>query len=88
MTAMKTAASPTGRGARRGSSVAPQVRAQRRGYAAAVLRSVAKSHAGRPAPQVRAVLHQSLTPLGVRLPPAALQALALKIAAGHLVHLP
>ena len=69
-------------------SVARQVRQQRRGYAIAVLRSLARTHRGRPAAQIHATLRSSLTPLGVRLTPASLRELAADIAAGRPVELP
>ena len=69
-------------------SVARQVRQQRRGYAAAVLRTLARTHRGRPVTQIQATLRGSLTPLGVRLAPAVLRALATDIAAGRPVELP
>jgi hypothetical protein len=69
-------------------SVARQVKQQRRGYAAAVLRTLARTHRGRPATQIHATLRGSLTPLGVRLTPAALRELATDIAAGRPVELP
>jgi hypothetical protein len=68
--------------------VARQVRQQRRGYATAVLRTVARTHRGRPATQIHAMLRSSLTPLGVRLTPATLRGLAADIAAGRPVELP
>jgi hypothetical protein len=69
-------------------SVARQVRQQCRGYATAVLRTVARTHRGRPATQIHAMLRSSLTPLGVRLTPATLRGLAADIAAGRPVELP
>ncbi len=69
-------------------SVARQVRQQRRGYAAAVLRTLARTHRGRPAVQIQATLRASLTPLGIRLTPAVLRELATGIAAGRPVELP
>ena len=69
-------------------SVARQVRQQRRGYAAAVLRTLARTHQGRPATQIHATLRSSLAPLGVRLTPATLRELAADIAAGRPVELP
>jgi hypothetical protein len=69
-------------------SVARQVKQQRRGYAAAVLRTLARTHRGRPATQIRATLRSSLAPLGVRLAPARLRELADDIAAGRPVELP
>jgi hypothetical protein len=68
--------------------VARQVKQQRRGYAAAVLRTLARTHRGRPATQIRATLRGSLAPLGVRLTPATLRELAADIAAGRPVELP
>jgi len=69
-------------------SVARQLKQQRRGYAAAVLRSLARSNGGRPAAQIQATLRSSLTPLGVRLAPTVLRQLATDIAAGRPVELP
>jgi hypothetical protein len=69
-------------------SGARQVRQQRRGYAIAVLRSLARTHRGRPAAQIHATLRSSLTFLGVRLSPATLRGLAADIAAGRPVELP
>jgi hypothetical protein len=69
-------------------SVARQVRLQRRGYATAVLRTLARTQRGRPATQIRATLRSSLAPLGVRLTPARLRELAADIAAGRPVELP
>jgi len=71
-----------------GIGVARQVKQQRRGYAAAVLRTLARTHRGRPATQIRATLRGSLAPLGVRLTPATLRELAADIAAGRPVELP
>ena len=69
-------------------SVARQVRQQRRGYAVAVLRTLARTHRGRPVAQIHATLRSSLTPLGVRLTPATLRELAADVAAGRPVELP
>ena len=69
-------------------SVARQVKQQRRGYATAVLRTLARTHRGRPAIQIHATLRSSLAPLGVRLTPAGLRELAADIAAGRPVELP
>ena len=69
-------------------SVARQVKQQRRGYATAVLRTLARTHRGRPATQIRATLRSSLAPLGVRLTPATLRELAADIAGGRPVELP
>jgi hypothetical protein len=68
--------------------VARQVKQQRRGYAAAVLRTLARTHRGRPVTEIRTTLRASLTPLGARLSPAVLRALATDIAAGRPVKLP
>jgi hypothetical protein len=68
--------------------VARQVKQQRRGYATAVLRTLARTHRGRPATQIHATLRSSLVPLGVRLTPARLRELAADIAAGRPVELP
>ena len=65
-----------------------QVKQQRRGYAQAVLRALARSQRGRPLPQIQRVLREALSPLGVRLSPAVLQELAAGIAAGRPVELP
>jgi hypothetical protein len=48
---------------------------------------VARTHRGRPASGVATILRQSLTPLGVRLPPARLRELAAQIEAGQPVEL-
>jgi hypothetical protein len=69
-------------------SVARQVQQQRRGYATAVLRTLARTHRGRPTTQIHATLRRSLAPLGVRLTPAGLRELAADIAAGRPVELP
>jgi hypothetical protein len=69
-------------------SVAQQVKQQRRGYATAVLRTLARTHRGRPVTQIHATLRSSLAPLGVRLTPATLRELAADIAAGRPVELP
>jgi hypothetical protein len=69
-------------------SVARQVKLQRRGYATAVLRTLARTHRGRPTTQIHATLRSSLAPLGVRLTPTALRELAADIAAGRPVELP
>jgi len=74
--------------ARRSRSVTAQVKDQRRGYARAVLRSLARSQRGQPVTQVTRVLRSALTPLGVRLSPAVLRDLAAGIAAGNPVELP
>ncbi len=68
-------------------SVAAQIKQQRRGYARAVLRSLARTQHGQPIVQVHRVLRQALTPLGVRLPAATLHQLAADITAGRPVDL-
>jgi hypothetical protein len=78
---------PSQPGTRR-ASIGRQVKQQRRGYAEAVLRALARSHRGRPSAHVQRVLRDSLSPLGVRLSPAALHDLATGIAAGRPVELP
>lgn len=69
-------------------AVARQVKEQRRGYTRAVLAALARSLHGRPTAQVRRVLRDSLRPLGVRLSPAELQAMASNISTGLPVQLP
>jgi hypothetical protein len=69
-------------------AAARQVALQRRGYAAAVLRALARHQRGRTTAQIRRTLRDSLTPLGLRLSPAALHQLATDIAAGRPVELP
>ena len=69
-------------------AAARQVALQRRGYAAAVLRALARNQRGRTTAQVQRMLRDSLTPLGLRLSPAALHQLATDIAAGRPVELP
>ncbi len=77
------------RAGRRGSvGVARQVQQQRRGYAAAVLRALARAHRGRPTAQVQRALTDALKPLGVGLSTAALHDLATRITAGEPVVLP
>jgi hypothetical protein len=82
------AATPRRQSGLRRASMSRQVQQQRRGYAQAVLRALARSQRGRPTPQIQRVLRDALSPLGVRLPPAALQELAAGIAAGRPVELP
>ena len=69
-------------------AAARQVALQRRGYAAAVLRALARHQRGRTTAQIQRMLRDSLTPLGLRLSPAALHQLATDIAAGRPVELP
>ncbi len=68
-------------------SVARQIKDQRRGYARAVLQALARTQHGRPTTQVQRVLRESLTPLGVRLSTARVHQLATDIAAGRPVEL-
>ncbi len=68
-------------------SVARQIKDQRRGYARAVLQALARTQHGRPTTQIQRVLRESLTPLGVRLSTARLHQLATDIAAGRPVEL-
>ena len=82
------AAIPLSQPGTRRTSMSRQVKQQRRGYAQAVLRALARSQRGRPAPQIQRVLRDALLPLGVRLPPAVLQELAAGITAGRPVDLP
>jgi hypothetical protein len=82
------AAIPRSQPGTRRTSMSRQVKQQRRGYAQAVLRALARSQRGRPTAQVQRMLRDSLSPLGVRLSPAALHELAADIAAGRPVELP
>ncbi len=68
-------------------AAATQVRRQRRRYAGAVLASLARTHAGRPIPEVQNMLHQALKPCGVRLSPDAWRDLAANINARRPVSL-
>jgi hypothetical protein len=68
--------------------VVRQVKAQRRGYARAVLASLARSQRGQPVVQIQRLLRATLPALGVRLAPAALREMAADIAAGKPVALP
>ena len=70
------------------SNVARRIRDQRRGYAQAVLRGLARTHRNQPAVQVQRVVRNALAPLGVRLSPAVVTELAANIAAGRPVELP
>ena len=82
------AAIPRSQPGTRRTNMSRQVKQQRRGYAQAVLRALTRSQRGRPTAQVQRMLRDSLSPLGVRLSPAALQELAADIAAGRPVELP
>jgi hypothetical protein len=77
-----------GHGGAHGVGVARQIKEQRRGYARAVLRAVARSHQGRPAAGIQRAIKQALVPLGVRLSPAQLRELAAHIEAGRPAELP
>jgi len=68
-------------------NVARRIKDQRRGYARAVLRTLARTQQHRPTAQVQRLLRDTLTPLGVRLPAATLQQLASDITAGRPVDL-
>ena len=81
-------ATPRRQSGLRRANMSRQVKQQRRGYAQAVLRALARSQRGRPTPQIQRVLRDALSPLGVRLSPAVLQELAAGIAAGRPVELP
>ena len=69
-------------------SIAGQIKDQRRGYARAVLRALARAHQGRPTAQVQRVLKDAFKPLGVHLSAATLHDLATRISAGEPVTLP
>ena len=81
-------ATPRRQSGLRRASMSRQVKQQRRGYAQAVLRALARSQRGRPTPQIQRVLRDALSPLGVRLSPTVLRELASGIAAGRPVELP
>ena len=87
-TAPPTPARPGPARVRTRAAAARQVALQRRGYAAAVLRALARNQRGRTSAQIQRTLRDSLTPLGLRLSPAALHQLATDIAAGRPVDLP
>lgn len=71
-----------------GAAASAAVAAQRRGYATAVLRGLARSLRGRPTSEVERTLTQALRPLGVRLSPPACRELATAITHGQPVALP
>ena len=75
-------------GPRGSGSIADQIKEQRRGYARAVLRALARAYQGRPTAQVQRVLKDAFKPLGVHLSAAALRDLATTISAGESVTLP
>jgi hypothetical protein len=64
-------------------NVAAQVKAPVRGYAQAVLTSLARSLQGQPAPVVQQALENAQGPLGVRPGPARLQQLPAAVTAGQ-----
>jgi len=68
--------------------VARQAALARRASAATVLRGLARTQQGRPIPQVRRLVKDALTPLGIRLSPDRWQQLAGDLAAGRTVTLP
>jgi hypothetical protein len=68
-------------------SVASEIKQQRRSYARAVLRSLARTQHGQPTVQVHRVLREALGSLGVRIPAATLHQLAADITAGRPVDL-
>jgi len=68
--------------------VAAQAALARRAYAETVLRGLARTQQGRPVAQVRRLVEDALSPLGVRLTPNQCQQLAADLAAGRTVTLP
>ncbi len=68
--------------------VARQAAQARRAYAVTVLRALARTQQGRPVAQVRRLVKDALTPLGVRLTPDQYQQLAGDLTAGRTVTLP
>ncbi len=68
--------------------VARQAALARRAYAVTVLRGLARTQQGRPVAQVRRLVKDALTPLGVRLTPDQWQQLAADLTAGRTVTLP
>jgi len=68
--------------------VARQAAQARRAYAVTVLRGLARSQQGRPVAQVRRLVKDALTPLGVRLTPDQYRQLATDLTAGRTVTLP
>jgi len=90
-----TASAVRGRSASAGASrpvrrpgVARQAALARRAYAETVLRGLARTQQGRPVAQVRRLVKDALTPLGVRLTPDQCQQLAADLTAGRTVTLP
>ncbi len=72
----------------RRAGVARQAALARRAYAVTVLRGLARTQHGRPVAQVRRLVKDALTPLGVRLTPDQCQQLAADLTAGRTVTLP
>jgi len=79
---------PVRRPAQSKAALTRTVKEQRRGYARAVLAAFARSLQGRPTPQIRQIVKNSLQPLGVRLSTVELQTIAKGISTGHPVQLP
>jgi len=72
----------------RRAGVARQAAQARHAYAVTVLRGLARTQQGRPVAQVRRLVKDALTPLGVRLTPDQYQQLAADLTAGRTVTLP
>ncbi len=68
--------------------MAAQAAQARRAYAVTVLRALARTQQGRPVAQVRRLVKDALTPLGVRLTPNQYQQLAADLTTGRTVTLP
>jgi len=68
--------------------MARQAAEARRTYAATILRGLARTQQGRQVAQVRKLVKDALTPLGIRLTPAGWRQLAADLAAGRPVTLP
>jgi len=83
----RSAAAGASRPVRR-AGVAAQAAQARRAYAETVLRGLARTQQGRPVAQVRRLVKDALTPLGVRLTPDQCQQLAVDLTAGRTVTLP
>jgi len=79
---------PVRRPAQSKAALTRTVKEQRRGYARAVLAALARSLQGRPTPQIRQIVKNSLQPLGVRLSTVELQTIAKGISTGNPVQLP
>jgi len=72
----------------RRAGVAAQAALARRAYAVTVLRGPARTQQHRPVAQVRRLVKDALTPLGVRLTPDQCQQLVADLTAGRTVTLP